>query len=137
MAIAALVSWIVTAVLGFTMLGLWLSKGGLRAAQSDAAAIPTRLVPPLILTHFLLAASGLVVWIVYVIIDSDILTWIAFGLLVIVAIIGDVMFLRWRRSRAEATPEARFPVAVVYVHGLLAVTTIVLVLLTALGIGGS
>jgi hypothetical protein len=135
MAIAALVSWIVTAGLGFTMLGLWLSKGGLRAAQSDAT-VPTRLVPPLIFSHFLLAASGLVVWIVYVIIGSAILTWIAFGLLVLVAILGDVMFLRWRHSRTEATPEARFPVAVVYTHGLLAVTTIVLVLLTALGIGG-
>jgi hypothetical protein len=29
MAIAALVSWIVTAALGFIMLGLWLSKGGI------------------------------------------------------------------------------------------------------------
>ena len=75
-------------------------------------------------------------WIVYVIIGSAILTWIAFGLLVLVAILGDVMFLRWRRSRTEGTPEARFPVAVVYTHGLFAVTTIVLVLLTALGIGG-
>ncbi|BAS14233.1 hypothetical protein AHiyo8_25360 [Arthrobacter sp. Hiyo8] len=68
MGIAALVTWIVTAVLGFTMLGLWLSKGGLRAAQSDAS-IPTRLVPPLIFSHFLLAAAGLILWIVYLIID--------------------------------------------------------------------
>ncbi|WP_077489878.1 hypothetical protein [Sinomonas mesophila] len=136
MAIAALVTWILTAALGSTMLGLWLSKGGLRAAQSDAT-IPTRLVPPLIFSHFLLAGGGLVLWIVYVIIDSDILTWIAFGLLIVVAILGDVMFLRWWRSRKEATPEARFPVALVYGHGLLAVTTIVLVLLTALGIGRS
>lgn len=134
MGIAALITWIVTAALGFTMLGLWLSKGGLRAAQSDAT-IPTRLVPPLIFSHFLLAAAGLVLWIIYLIIDSDILTWIAFGLLIIVAILGDVMFLRWRRSRKEATPEAHLPVPVVYVHGLFAVATIVLVLLTALGIG--
>jgi hypothetical protein len=52
------------------MLGLWLSKGGMRAAQSDAT-IPTRLVPPLIFSHFLLAAAGLIVWIVYVIIDNE------------------------------------------------------------------
>jgi len=134
MAIAALITWIVTAGLGFTMLGMWLSKGGMRAAQSDAA-IPTRLVPPLIFSHFLLAAAGLIVWIVYVIIDKDILTWIALGLLVIVAILGETMFLRWRHSRTEATPEARFPVAVVYGHGLFAAATVVLVLLTALGIG--
>jgi energy-converting hydrogenase Eha subunit A len=136
MAIAALVSWIVTAALGFTMLGLWLSKGGMRAAQSDAT-IPTRLVPPLIFSHFLLAAAGLIVWIVYVIIDNESLIWIAFGLLVIVAILGETMFLRWRHSRREATPEARFPVPVVYAHGLFALITVVLVLLTALAIGGS
>lgn len=134
MGIAALVTWIVTAALGFTMLGLWLSKGGLRAAQSDAS-IPTRLVPPLIFSHFLLAAAGLILWIVYLITDINFLTWVAFGLLVIVAVLGDVMFLRWRRSRKDATPEAHLPVPLVYVHGLFAVATILLVLLTALGIG--
>ncbi|GAA5199079.1 hypothetical protein GCM10023346_37920 [Arthrobacter gyeryongensis] len=134
MGIAALVTWIATAVLGFTMLGLWLSKGGLRAAQSDAS-IPTRLVPPLIFSHYLLAAAGLILWIVYLIIDRDILTWVALGLLVIVVVLGDVMFLRWRHSRKEATPEAHLPVPLVYVHGLFAVATIMLVLLTALGIG--
>ncbi|KRE60520.1 hypothetical protein ASG92_21440 [Arthrobacter sp. Soil736] len=136
MAIAALVSWILTATLGFTMLSLWLSKGGLRAARSDAA-VPTRLVPPLIFSHFLLAAGGLILWIFYVIIDIDILTWVALGLLLIVVILGETMFLRWRDSRKETTPESRFPVAFVYGHGLLAATTVVLVLLTALGFGGS
>jgi uncharacterized membrane protein YidH (DUF202 family) len=65
------------------------------------------------------------------------LIWIAFGLLVIVVILGEMMFLRWRHSRREATPEARFPVPVVYAHGLFALITVVLVLLTALAIGGS
>lgn len=72
---------------------------------------------------------------IIIIIDSDILIWIAFGLLILVAILGYLMFLRWRRSRKEASPEAHLPVPLVYVHGLFAVTTIVLVLLTALGIG--
>jgi uncharacterized membrane protein len=42
-------------------------------------------------------------------------------------------------SGAEATvpAERRFPLAVVLAHGLFAVVTLVLVLLTALGIGGS
>ncbi|GIG60048.1 hypothetical protein Lfu02_44200 [Longispora fulva] len=131
MAVAALITWLVTAVLGVSMLGMWLAGGGVRAAGGT----PTRLVPPLIFGHFLLAASGLVVWIIYLIVDKDALTWVAFGLLVLVATLGDVMFLRWRRSRAQSTPEARFPVALVYGHGLFAVTTVVLVLLTALGVG--
>ncbi|WP_412538256.1 hypothetical protein R8Z50_20635 [Longispora sp. K20-0274] len=134
MALAALLTWLVTAVLGFTMLGMWLAGGGLGAAQ-ESGVTPTRLVPPLIFGHFLLAASGLVVWIVYLIVDEHALTWVAFGLLVLVATLGDVMFLRWRRSRTAATPEARFPLPLVYGHGLFAVTTVVLVLLTALGVG--
>jgi hypothetical protein len=38
---------------------------------------------------------------------------------------------------AERPAEQHFPVPVVYLHGLLAVTAVVLVLLTALGVGGS
>jgi len=135
MAIAALVTWLITAVLGFTMLGIWIAKGALRAAGSTAT-VPTRLAPPLVFGHFLLAATGLILWIVYVITDTEVLVWIAFALLVVIAILGDVMFLRWWRSRRDPTPEARLPVAVVYGHGLLAVTTIILVLLVGLGVGG-
>src|SRR5436190_2095116 len=32
MAIAALIAWLVTAVLGFTMLGIWIARGALRPA---------------------------------------------------------------------------------------------------------
>jgi hypothetical protein len=81
-------------------------------------------------------AIDLALWIVYVIIDSDIPTWIAFRLLLVSVVLGEVMILRWRHSRKQAAPEARFPIAVIYGHGLLASTTIVLVLLTAAGIDG-
>lgn len=134
MAIAALFCWLVTALLGLTMFGLWLGRGGLRAARGEAS-VSTRLVPPLIFGHLLLAVAGLVVWIIYIVNDEDVLGWIAFGLLVMVAVLGELMFLRWRRSRSEGTPEARFPLAIIYGHGLFAVATVVLVLLTALGVG--
>lgn len=134
MAIAALLCWLVTALLGLTMFGLWVRRGGLRAARGDAS-VPTRLVPPLIFGHLLLAVAGLVVWIIYIVNDEDLLGWIAFGLLVLVAVLGELMFMRWRRSRSEGTPEARFPLAIIYGHGLFAVATVVLVLLTALGVG--
>jgi uncharacterized membrane protein SirB2 len=134
MAIAALLCWLVTALLGLTMFGLWLGRGGLRAARGEAS-VPTRLVPPLIFGHLLLAVAGLVVWIIYIVNDEAFLGWIAFGLLVLVAVLGELMFMRWRRSRSEGTPEARFPLAIIYGHGLFAVATVVLVLLTALGVG--
>jgi hypothetical protein len=139
--IAALITWIVTALGGAVLLGTWLSRGGLRARDAGASRFP----PGLIFGHFLLAATGLVVWIIYVITDTDALTWVALAILVVVAALGFTMVGRWRRDRAAVAtggrtdaarpPEQHFPVAVVYLHGLLAVITLILVLLTALGIG--
>ena len=106
-----------------------------------------------VLSHFLLAAIGLVIWIIYVATDSDALAWVAFVLLAIVAALGFTMFAIWfqRRQRgpvaatgvtgnpgsSETPPEQHFPVPIVGLHGLLAVTTVVLVFLTAVGVGGS
>lgn len=147
---AALVTWVITAGGGFIMLGLWLQGGGMRQSAQSGTVIR----PPLILTHFVLAASGLVLWIVYLASDSDALAWIAFALLAVVAVLGFTMLAIWlqqRRSPATAaarTPntggaaathpaERRFPIPVVGAHGLLAAATLVLVLLTAAGVGGS
>lgn len=77
--------------------------------------------------------------------DSTALAWIAFALLLVVALPGFTMFAIWLRRRRGAvseivtpdTPaEQQFPVAVVGLHGLLAAATLVLVLLTAAGVGG-
>jgi hypothetical protein len=141
---AALITWVLTAGGGFVLLSIWLSRGGMRQ-ESEAR---NRIRPPLIMSHFLLAAAGLVLWIVYLVADKDALAWIAFAALLVVAALGFTMFAIWLRRRqarggdAEAvtpdTPaEQHFPVAVVGLHGLLAATTLVLVLLTAVGVGGS
>ncbi|MFE3455829.1 hypothetical protein ACFXJ8_43695 [Nonomuraea sp. NPDC059194] len=135
MAIAALITWVITALGGFYMLGTWIAHGGARGGTS-------RLPVPVIFGHLALAAVGLVVWITYVITDTGALAWTAFGLLVPVAALGFLMLARWipvRRASAAAPAgpaERHFPVAVVIGHGLAAVVTVVLVLLTALGIGG-
>ncbi len=144
---AALIAWVVTAAGGFVLLAIWLSRGGMR--QADAAG--SRIRPPLILSHFLLAAIGLVIWIIFVATDSDALAWVAFVLLAVVAVLGFTMFAIWyqRRQRgpvaakdvagnpgsSETPPEQHFPVPIVGLHGLLAVTTVVLVFLTAVGVG--
>jgi hypothetical protein len=78
--------------------------------------------------------------------DSDALAWIAFVLLLIVAVLGFTMFAIWLQRRrppvssagasAPTTPaEQHFPVPVVGLHGLLAATTLVLVFLAAVGVG--
>ena len=144
---AALIAWVVTAGGGFVLLAIWLSRGGMRQGGEGG----TRIRPPLILSHFLLAVTGLVIWIIYLANDSDTLAWIAFALLAVVALLGWTMFAIWwqRRQRgrtaneaptpveSDAPAEQRFPVPIVALHGALAVTTVVLVFLTAIGVGGS
>ncbi|MEU5761217.1 hypothetical protein [Nocardia sp. NPDC047648] len=138
MAIAALILWLLTAVGGFVLLGTWIARGGAR--QPNSSHLPV----PVVFGHFLLAVAGLIVWIAYLALDDDALAWVAFGLLIPVALLGFAMLLRWlpvyrARTDAEAPEpaERRFPVAVVGGHGVFAVATVVLVLLTALGVGGS
>jgi hypothetical protein len=141
---AALISWVLTAGGGFVLLSIWLRRGGMRQ-QQDAG---NRIRPPLILSHFLLAATGLVIWVIYLAADKDVLAWIAFVILAVVALLGWTMFAIWVRRRqtraagnepvAPGTPaEQHFPVPIVALHGVLAVTTVVLVLLAALEVGGS
>lgn len=137
---AALITWVLTAGGGFVLLAIWLARGGMKSQAAGG-----RIKPPLIMSHFLLAATGLVLWIVYVVNDSSTLAWIAFVLLLVVALLGFTMFAIWlRRRQAGAggsipdTPaEQHFPIAIVGLHGLLAATTLVLVLLAAAGVGGS
>lgn len=151
MGIAALVLWILTAGGGFFLLAKWVAGGGHRRPSS------TKLPPAVIFGHFLLAAAGLVLWIIYLVIKKDVVGWVALIALVPVALLGFTMVARWlpsyRNSRqlpgasgrnpgaaaptTDAPPERAFPVAVVVAHGALAVTTVVLVLLTMVGIGTS
>src|SRR5918994_1695104 len=141
MAVAALVTWVLTAGGGFVLLAIWLGRGGMQQREGG------RIRPALILSHFLLAATGLVLWIVYVATDNDTLAWIAFAVIAIVAALGFTMFAIWWRQRQRRQREAAaaaeagepgqepLPVPIVALHGLLAVVTVVLVLLAALEVG--
>jgi hypothetical protein len=137
----ALVTWVLTAGGGFFLLGLWLKNGGMQQSDQPGARIRAARV----LSHFGLAATGLVLWIIYVASSSSALAWIAFAILLVVAVIGFTMLAIWmgqRRRRAEAATaapgagapaEQAFPDAVVGLHGVLAAVTLVLVLITAIG----
>ena len=138
MAWAALILWIVTALGGFYLLATWLRHGGMQQADRPGR----RIRPPLILGHFALAATGLVLWIIYVASDSDALAWIAFVLLLVVALLGFTMLAAWLAQRGGAAAaetadaaERNFPQAVVGLHGVLAATTLVLVFLATIGVG--
>jgi hypothetical protein len=152
MSIAALITWVITAGFGFFMLLRWATRGGVRHAEGTGTHLP----PYRVFTHFGLAAAGLVLWIIYLVTGSTVLAWIAFVDLVVVASIGLIMVMQWAKDgraamaaaaasggsfRPDASgvdlAEQHIPRAPVLMHGIFAVSTVVLVLLSALGIGGS
>jgi hypothetical protein len=161
---AALIAWVITALGGFGLLGIWLQRGGLAAASRPG----TRIRPQLIFSHLALAATGLVLWIVYLAAHKNAIAWAAVIVLGPVAILGFSMLAIWiqqrtRQSvaagaagatastsgaaapasavavsgRADRPPEQHFPVPIVVVHGLLAVTTLTLAILASAGVGSS
>ena len=130
---AALVLWLVTAVGGFTMAGIWLAKGG----PAQYAHGESRIGPGRLGAHFTLAALGLILWIAHTATDNAAVGWAAFALLPVVAVIGFLMFMTWLAGRGaaagRATPaEQHIPPAVVAAHGLFAVLTLVAVLVALL-----
>jgi hypothetical protein len=138
---AALFLWLLTVAGGLILLMIWIIEYD-SDFQGSAA---TRLPVPVISTHALLALGGLTVWLTYILIDNDELAWISVAILGVVAVLGVTMAARWvpvqrkfakpgpsLASRRTVPPERNFPVPVVIAHGLLGVTTIVLVLLTTL-----
>jgi manganese efflux pump family protein len=138
---ATVITWSATVLMGLYMLAVWLIENDLTSRGS----IPSRLPIPVIFGHLLLAAGGLTVWVAFLILERKTLAWTAVGILVAIAVLGATMFLRWIPVYREDSPpprfpgdvpavrpEGNFPVAVVAAHGLLAVSTLVLALITAL-----
>jgi hypothetical protein len=139
--IASLVTWILAAVVGAYLLRTWLVNGGWRTRHEVQRS---RFAPALIFGHGGLAATGLVVWISYLVVDAHALAWVAWVVLLPVAGLGFTMFGLWIRAghgkprgRHAYVPrhaaEDHFPPPAVLTHGAFAVATVVLVLLTASG----
>ena len=101
MRVVALISWIVTALAGATLFGIWVARGGPRRQGAGA----TRFPPPLILGHPLLAATGLIIWIIHVATDTDVLRWVAFAILLVVAALGSP----WPGCGGRNAPPPRRP----------------------------
>ncbi len=143
MSIAALITWVITAGLGSYMVATWRRHGG---AKGDPET--THLPPARVFTHLGLAVAGLVVWIVFLASGDVVWAWIAVADLVLVAALGGVMARRWTldgraaMSGADATSHgdlaeqhiARPPVVI---HGIFAASTLVLAILSAVGVGVS
>jgi hypothetical protein len=153
MAIAALITWIITAGFGSFMLIRWATRGGLRQVPGAGTNFPRVRV----FAHFGLAAAGLIVWIIYLVTGNTLWAWIAVADLILVALLGGLLVRQWTkdgraamasaaRSDAPTSPSAgsavvlaeqHIPRPPVVLHGVFAVSTVILVLLSAIGIGGS
>ena len=149
MAIAAFISWLITAVCGLGLISIWL-------IEYDGTGPATRLPKAAVIGHILLAVTGLTVWTTFLFTSTNKLAWTTVGILVVVALLGFTMLLRWigvfRANRAPsavlipaggfnapsvqppAPPERHLPIGLIIVHGVVAACTLVLVLLTALNV---
>jgi hypothetical protein len=150
MSIVALATWITAAAGGLYLVSIWL----IEYDKEFQAAAATRLPPVVLVSHVTLAGGGLIIWAGYLVFDADNLIWVAVLALLLAAMLGSFMAVRWvsvyreskelrlqaaadGRSIGAGPPERNFPLPVVIGHGVFAFTTIALVLLVALGVGGS
>lgn len=150
MAEATLGIWLVTSIGGAYM---WSFTTGVGRPESTARA--SNLPAWALFVHPMLALGGLGVWIAYLYYRSDVLPWVAFVDLLLVSLVGDLLLHRTFKSspvpvRAVHDPamsdhenqvanrtraEDLIPRPVIVGHGVLAVLTIVLVFLVAVGLG--
>jgi hypothetical protein len=143
MSVAALFTWLATIGGGLVLLVIWIIEYD-PEFQSAAA---TRLPVPVISLHAFLGLAGLMLWVSYLLLDQQRLAWATLCVLGAVAVLGLVMASRWivvyrgvaapgpsLTRNTIVPPERNFPLPVVVLHGVGAVTTVVLVLLTTLGV---
>ena len=141
MSVIALFTWIATVLFGLLLLVIWLMEYD-REYQNEAA---TRLPIPVISAHALLGMGGLLLWAIYLLADQERVAWATVAVLTTVACLGLIMAVRWigvyrtygdpnpSLSRTAAVPpERHFPLPVVITHGILAVSTVGLVLFSVL-----
>ena len=146
MSVAALFTWLVTVLAGLILLVIWI----IEYDPEFQSATATRLPVPVISAHALLGLGGLMLWIGYLLEDKQPLAWATVAALGTVATLGLIMAARWIRvyravvdpgpsltRQMPVPPERNIPLPVVVAHGILAVTTFVLVLFTTLGVGTS
>jgi hypothetical protein len=89
--------------MGGYLLATWIANGGLRPRVGGASS---RFAPPLIFGHGGLAATGLVVWICYLVVSASALAWAALVDLVLVATLGATMFGLWIKA-GHGAPRGR------------------------------
>lgn len=138
-AITALATGLLAALLGSRLLAIWLRRAGGSPGRSHIRR-------PVIFGHLAIGLAGLALWTAYLVGGTP--TWLAWTVCAVILVasnVGAMMFIPWWRRRRQAATtagsaaaapaaERHFPLPVVVAHGVLADVTLVLILLTALGV---
>jgi hypothetical protein len=157
LALVVLLLWLGTAVTGFTLLRSGsVARPAVPAAapapapvRVGAAPLTAKGVPPPIphaqvsraesartlleFSHPALAITGIACWMMFTFVHYRPLAWIAFAILVVTGLIGLGWLISSRRATRQAASGAwSFPPRLAWVHGLVAGSSLVLTVLTAL-----
>lgn len=158
MSFVAVITWLITICFGIFLLSIWLVEYDPGGPGGGTSRLPW----PVISGHAVLGLAGVPVWLIYLVTDDKKLARLAALILVGVAVLGLTLVVRWigvyRTYRTPAPPaavvttttafgrsaptssavppERNFPIVVVLCHGIFAVVTVILVLLTAFDIVG-
>jgi hypothetical protein len=146
--LAALAAWLATAIPGAYLLTGWLARDGRRRV------IPRPGVPSAVpIGHAALAITGLLIWIAFTVTSAAALAWADVGVTWVIAGLGMATLLAASSeqrvigtstqgaalvvvTKTSTTPfPTRAPVIAIALHGILATLTILLVLVSAVGIG--
>ncbi|WP_214107568.1 hypothetical protein [Acrocarpospora catenulata] len=133
MPIVALGVWLLAAGVGVYLFFLWF--GGTDGTLRQSVKV-TRYPVTVTFSHPVLAVTGLALWAGYLITGYAGYAWGALLALTVVSLLGFAMVTRWLGGGRHARGGGKgFPKVAVLLHGLMGVTTFVLVVLTTSGLG--
>ena len=129
---AALGAWLATVAAGGYLLASWV--GVARRRRPGQGSRP----PAVLIAHAGLAIGGLGIWAAFLAAGAVVLAWLAVAMLLVIAGLGMATLVTGLPEPQTTGPKSAPPaphVLVIAVHGALATTAILLVLLAAVGAG--
>jgi hypothetical protein len=108
-------------------------EGGPPLSPHARVATPAGEHPLLEFSHPTLAVTGIACWMMFTFVHYRPLAWIAFAILVLTLLAGLGWLIRSRQAASRRVPGAwSFPPRLILVHGLIASSSLVLTVLTAI-----
>jgi multisubunit Na+/H+ antiporter MnhB subunit len=123
MRVAALCLWIAVFLAGLCLLMVWVFE------YDPEFHVRTRVPAQVMASHAVLGMAGLELWVAFLLLSQP-WGWIAVGSLAGAVMLGLVMAVRWLPARRAVPRDENFPLPLVAGHGVLAVATVALVLIT-------